>query len=387
MSRQFSKTLIGCHLITAAEPKKPRTLLRSLRIYSGLYLLLYVTLHLINLSLGLISIEAMDAARPYLSGIIGHPTLRPILSTALLVHYLIGLWSVYNRPRISGTPQDLVQALSGLAIVPLMAIHVVGVIMLQDANVVTSYDMLIGVFWISNPGYGLLQVLLLSVAWVHGAAGLFMWLRSMPSMAHRLSWIYPLGVAVPVLALLGFTAAGRIALVNNLGPQIVRDTLNYPATQAEVPFELIVQVQYTVLWLSIAISLCVLLARGIRTMIAKPQTVRITNRRVGTFKTQTGQFLLDAFRSEGQAHANLCSGRGRCGTCAVRVLSDPSALPNPTPLEQATLDRINKGPGVRLACQLPLDHGGELSVERIYPPDFSFDIRHDDEAAAHEVPA
>jgi adenylate cyclase len=370
----------------------PRTLLRSLRIYSGSYLFLYVTLHLVNLSLGLISIEAMDAARPYLSGIMGHPMLRPILSTALLVHYVIGLWSVYNRPRITGTAQDMVQALSGLAIIPLMAIHAVGVIMLQDANVVTSYDLMIRIFWISNPVYGLMQVMLLSVAWVHGAAGIFMWLRSMPSMATRLPWIYPLAVAVPVLALLGFTEAGRVILVDGGGPQIMRTFGADPATLGDVPFALIIKVQYAVLWLSIAISLGVLLARGIRAWVNTPETVHINNKDVGAFKAQTGQFLLDAFRTEGQAHASLCSGRGRCGTCAVRVLAGASDLSPPTPLEQATLDRIHQGglnKDIRLACQLPLEHGGELTVERVYPPDFSFAARHEDDekTASQEVSA
>ena len=104
-----------------AAPRRTgsRTLLRNLRLISGLYLLGYVTSHLINLSLGLISIEAMDAARPYLSGIWGTDVTRLILLTALLFHYAIGLWSVYERPRIGGTVQDLVQALSGLAVIPL----------------------------------------------------------------------------------------------------------------------------------------------------------------------------------------------------------------------------------------------------------------------------
>ncbi len=365
---------------------RPHAIVRTLRITSGLYLLTYVTLHLINASLGLISVAAMDAARPYLSGFIGHPTLRPILTAALLIHYLIGLWTVYRRPRISGTAQDVIQALSGLSIMPLLAIHAVGTILLQNASVVVSYDFAIRVFWLDTPAYGLVQVVLLSVAWVHGAAGLFIWLRAKKRAVPILPWLYPLAVAVPVLALLGFTEAGRTALISGVGPEIVRTSTDTPLP--ELPFARFIEIQYTVLWASVAISLAVLLARGLRLWLAKPAVVAIATKEIGRIKGQTGETLLDAFRTKGQPHASLCSGRGRCGTCAVRILSADHRLPAATPLEQMTLDRIDRGDDVRLACQLQLHSGGALQVERLYPPDYRFDERPDTAPQpAQEAPA
>lgn len=369
----------------STSPAGSRIVLRNLRIVSGLYLLTYITLHLINLSLGLISINAMDVARPYLSGLMGHPMMRPLLLTALLVHYTIGLWSVYSRPRISGTAQDLTQALSGLAIIPLLAIHAIGVIMLQNADVVVNYDFIIRIFWLGTPAYGLMQVILLSVAWVHGAAGLFMWLRSKESAARVLPWLYPLAVAVPVLALLGFTEAGRTALISGVGPELVRVNTGTPL--ADVPFDLIVKSQYAVLWASVAISVLVLLARGLRLWFAEPAVVSIATKGVGKIKGQTGETLLDAFRDQGQQHANLCSGRGRCGTCAVRILTTDHDLPAATALERATLTRIDKGGDVRLACQLHLQHGGKLEVERVYPPDYRFDDFESDQPSSQVAPA
>ncbi len=350
-----------------------RTILRSLRIITGLYLLAYVTSHLINLSLGLVSIEAMDAARPYLSGIWGNAITRPILTAALLVHYVIGLWSIYTRPRISGTPQDVVQALSGLTIIPLLAVHSVGVIMLQDAGVDVDYDLILRIFWLSNPGYGLMQVILISTVWVHGCAGLFMWLRAKPGVVRMLPWFYPLAVAIPVLALLGFTEAGRVVLIERIGPQIVQSEIAPGQPVPDIPFALIIQIQGWVMWGSAAIGLAVLLARWVRSALARPARVYITTAGVGKIRDYTGQTLLDVFRTQNQPHANLCSGRGRCGTCAVRVLASQSELPMASALEQATLDRINKGDDVRLACQLPLTDGGTITVERVFAPDFSFD--------------
>ncbi|MGB3246932.1 MAG: 2Fe-2S iron-sulfur cluster-binding protein [Sulfitobacter sp.] len=362
---------------TTTPPRTAAPLMRSLRAFTGLILLAYVTLHLINLSLGLISIAAMDAARPYLSGFWTGPLTGLLLGLALLVHYFLGLRAVYQRPRITGTLQDAVQALSGLLVIPLLAVHGVGVFMLKEANVEIDYEMLNRLFWLSNPGIGLTQVLLVSVVWIHGCAGFFMWLRARPAAVRMLPWLYPLAVAVPILALLGYTQAGRIVLSQGLGPVFTQ--LPLPDGSAPVPTDnvLIKQVTYWVIWISAALGVFVLAARTVRSVISQPARVNISTQSAGTISAQSGQTLLDAFRAEGQAHANLCAGRGRCGTCAVRILNSDHPLPLPDPLEQATLDRLHKGPDVRLACQLRLEETRALDVERLYPPDFTFENRHE----------
>lgn len=347
--------------------------MRSLRAVTGLYLLGYVTLHLINLSIGLVSLEAMDTARPYLSGIWTGPVLWPVLATALTVHYLLGLWSLYQRPSLSGTSQDVVQALSGLVIIPLLATHALGVGGLKDANVVVTYEMLNRIFWLSNPGIGLIQVLVVSIVWVHGCAGLFMGLRARAGAVNVLPWLYPLAVAVPVFALLGYTQAGRLALIDGLGPVIEQLPNADGSAPDPVAFGAIKQMTNMTIWISIALGALVLGARAMRTWITSPAPVAITTQGVGQITGRTGQTLLDAFRAENQPHANLCSGRGRCGTCAVRILGGSAELPPATPLEQATLDRLDYGADIRLACQLPLNERGTLEVARVLPPDYTFE--------------
>jgi ferredoxin len=44
-----------------------------------------------------------------------------------------------------------------------------------------------------------------------------------------------------------------------------------------------------------------------------------------------------------------CGGRGRCGTCVVRIQDGQSNLAVPTPKEHDRLASF--GPGMRLACQ------------------------------------
>ena len=393
--------------------------MRSLRAVTGLYLLAYVTLHLINLSIGLISLEAMDAARPYLSGIWSGPGFWYVLMLALLVHYVLGLWSLYCRPSLTGTSQDVVQALSGLIIIPLLATHALGVGGLKSANVEVTYEMVNRAFWLSNPGVGLTQVLLISVVWVHGCAGLFMGLRARQGAVNILPWLYPLAVAVPVLALLGYTQAGRLALTEGLSPVIEQTPSAYgsapgadayssapeanaygsaPETNAygsapeasaygsapeanaygsapeAVSFRDIARKTNWTIWISLGLGALVLGARALRKWITNPAPVTIVTEGVGQITGQTGQTLLDAFRSQNQPHANLCSGRGRCGTCAVRILGGSHEPPPATPLEQATLDRLDYGADVRLACQLPLHESGYLEIARVLPPDYTFDL-------------
>ena len=67
-----------------------------------------------------------------------------------------------------------------------------------------------------------------------------------------------------------------------------------------------------------------------------------------------GTSVLEASRLAGIPHAHVCGGRGRCSTCRVRVISDRSALPQPSGREAFVLDRIGvaANPSIRLACQL-----------------------------------
>ncbi len=372
------------------------TAMRTARIVSGLYLLAYVTSHLLNLSLGLISIQAMDVARPYLSGFWTGDFSGPFLGLMLLVHYLIGLWTIFRKPVLNGTTQDMLQVLTGVFVIPLLATHVIGVSMLGDVGVDLDYLAINRLFWVSNPEIGLLQVVLVSVVWVHGCAGLFTWLRSKSQAVNILPWLYPLAVAVPVFALLGFVQAGRSVLLEAQTQQISAETStqstdssradSYTTDAAEpqvepvqaaepapeIPFALIKKVTSLTIWWSLGLAAIVFAARGLRQWLARHSRILITRGDAAAVEALNGATLLDALRASDQPHASLCSGRGRCGTCAVRVVSSDFSLTEPTALERATLDRIGGGPDTRLACQLRLTGGGAINVDALYPADYAF---------------
>src|SRR5512146_2673928 len=64
-----------------------------LRLWSGCVLFTYVTLHLANHALGLISLDAMDAGRVWFIALWRNPLGTAILYTSFLVHLLNAFWS------------------------------------------------------------------------------------------------------------------------------------------------------------------------------------------------------------------------------------------------------------------------------------------------------
>ena len=368
------------------KDREPRSglAIRTIRMVSGMLLLLFVTTHLLNLSLGVVSLAAMDAVRPYLSVLWGPPVMGPLLLAALVSHYFLGLWAIYRRPVLNTGVQDLVQLFSGVIVVPLLATHVVGVASLKINEIPFDYAAAIRFFWVHQPAIGLQQVVLLSVVWIHGCAGLFTWMRAKENLRGMLGWIYPVAVAVPVLALLGFAEAGRgvlsgaTAATAGLAPPP-------PPTHGTPPVlsrEAVYSITTAIIWGSIALALLTFAARALRIRLQPWQTVRLHRSGAPVIATRSTLSILDSFRQHDQPHASLCEGRGRCGTCAVRVVMAEFPLPEPTALEQKTLRRIEAPADARLACQV-MPQGGYLEVAPLYPAEYSF---HDEDYADDAPP-
>ena len=361
-------------------------ILRSVRIWSGLFLLAFVTSHLINLSFGLFSIGAMDAARPYLSGVWTTPITGTLLFASLVSHFFLGLWALYIRPTLRTNAQDIVQLVTGILVVPLLATHAVGISMAANAGLDLGYADAIRIFWLQAPAIGLMQVVMLSVVWVHGCSGLFTWLRSKENAGRLLYWLYLFAVVVPVVALLGYAEAGREML---LAEQSGSALAQFPAMPegVDVPFALINQVTDTVIIGSIVLAALTLAARFVRVLTQTTQEVVLVRNGGPAMESTSALSMLDGFQRNDQLHASLCAGRGRCGTCAVRVLHSDFPLPSPSELEQRTLYRVGAPEGARLACQVK-PSGGKVEVQAIYPADYTFeDARPTDAPATPEVPA
>ena len=73
-------------------------MIHRVRLVTGLVLFVYVTSHLLNHSLGLVSYQAMEEGRLWFLAAWRNPVGTTMLYASLLIHFVLGFWALY-RPR------------------------------------------------------------------------------------------------------------------------------------------------------------------------------------------------------------------------------------------------------------------------------------------------
>jgi adenylate cyclase len=341
--------------------------LRKLRLATGLTLFYYVTSHLLNHSLGNISIPAMEAGLVVQKWLWQSIVGTVLLYWALATHYSLGLWAFYERRHFGWTATEVAQLVLGLSIPFLLMNHLYGTrISLAAYATQKGYAQELYSFWVSAPLFGGLQVLVLIVAWVHGCIGLYQWLRLKPMFGRWMPFLFCAAVLLPVLALLGFFQAGRTVLSLAQDPAWRAANLNPWQVGTPQQNRSLMLWRDRSLWAGAALLGFVLIARLLRTWLeSRGAAIRVTYPDGRSVRVPVGFSVLEASRSAGVPHASICGGRGRCSTCRVRVVAGTGHIAAPSPGEQAVLQRIAAAPSVRLACQLrPL---GDVAVTPLLP--------------------
>ena len=344
--------------------------LRSVRLCSGLVLFTYVGLHLTNHSLGNISLAAMERGllvqKFIWQGVLGTAALY----SALIVHFVLGLWALFERRRLHWTVPELIQLVLGLSVPPLIANHVAATrLAFTTFGLNKGYAQELYSFWVASPFLGWTQIALLLVAWTHGCLGLYFWLRLRPWFERVRGWLLSAAILLPVLALLGFFQQGRLVVALAQDPAW-RAVATPPAiTGTPVQNAWLANLRDDFLVFDGLAIVGILLARLIRAL---------HDRHGGRFRVAypdgqhptvpLGFSVLEASILAGVPHATACGGRGRCTLCRVRVLGRPGALPPAEEAERRVLDRLGADPGViRLACQVR--PRGDVYVVPLVPPE------------------
>jgi len=342
-------------------------LVNRIRLATGLVLFVYATTHLLNHSLGLISLDAMDAGRDWFVAAWLNPVGLTLLYGSLTIHLALAFWSIYRRRSLRMPLWEAAQLLLGLLIPPLLAIHIVGSrgayqLFGTDHNYI--YELLI--LWVFSPMDGVQLAAVLVILWAHGCIGLHFWLRLKAWYPRAVPYLYGLALLIPVLALLGFAAGGREVARLAEDP----DWLNGAVTAIGFPDAAGVALLYAIKnWFLGGYFVClaaVLVARVVRRWIISRRAVAITYPDGRTVEVQLGTTILDASRMAGIPHASVCGGRGRCSTCRVRVSAGAEHLPAASEVERKVLDRVGAAPNVRLACQARPT--GPVAIVPLLPP-------------------
>jgi len=330
-------------------------LLSRLRLVTGVLLFVFVCGHYGNHALGLISLDAMEAGRRVFLAVWRSPPGQGLLYSSLGLHAVLALFALLRRRTLRRISRlDIVQGIFGLAIMPLLILHMIGTRGLNAAYGFNDlYAYMVLSLWHDSPWDGVQQSIALLVVWVHGVIGLHQWLRLQPWYERAFLPLFALAVLVPVLALLGFAAGAREAVRLLEDPAWVaeyRRTVVLTPEMAAWGYRLYANFINGMMVLAVALVairalLWIVEQRRVRIAIVYPngQTVSV---RPGSVS------VLEASRIAGIPHAAVCGGRGRCSTCRVRVTRGVDELAQPGENERRVLKRVAAPPGVRLACQV-----------------------------------
>jgi adenylate cyclase len=338
------------------------------RLWSGLVLVAYLTTHLANHALGLVSLPAMEAGREWFLLLWRHPLGTVALYGALLSHVVLALGSLYQRRRLRMSFWEGLQMLLGLAIPPLLTTHVVGTRLAHAwFDVHDSYTYVVLALWEFRPDLGMRQALVLLLAWLHGCIGLHFWLRLQPWYARAVPAFFGVALLLPTLALLGFVQAGREVSAQARASGWLQEVLrasHAPNAAARQSLDAVRSAVPAVFGAAVG---AILVARAIRQRTERRRgSIRVTYHDGQHVVVPVGFSVLEASRFARIPHASVCGGRGRCSTCRVRVVSGGETLPPASLAERRVLDRVGAPPNVRLACQLRPTHN--LAVIPLLPP-------------------
>ena len=327
---------------------------RRTRLVTGLILLTYLSTHLLNHALGLISLEAMEWGRWWFLLLWRNPIGTAVLYSALLTHLCLAIWAIYERRHWRMPVSELLQLTFGLTIPLLLTIHIVGTRLMHEYfGVDDSYTLMVLTLWHASPMDGLRQAFLILIAWTHGCIGCHFWLRLKKWYPRVAPYFLAIALLLPVCGLLGFVNGGR-----EISNQIARqpEWLDSFLAAARVPprsqRDVLYQIYDGVLITFGAAIALALLARVGRSLVERRSRVRISYPNGREVQVPRNFSILEASRMADIPHASVCGGRGRCSTCRVRVSHGAASLPPPSAGELRVLQRVGAAPNVRLACQL-----------------------------------
>ena len=348
------------------------SIVRRLRLVTGLILFTYVFLHFLNHSLGNISFEAMEAGAQVQESIWRSAIGTVALYGAFAIHFSLAFWALYIRRSMRMGWIEALRLALGFAIPLVLLQHALAwrfAYSYFDIHLLFRHALLF--YFTLNPTAGLIQLSLFFIAWTHGCIGLYLWLR----VKCRFRWVAPLllilAVLLPTTALLGVFQGARQVAEKARSDQAFAIDLRQTGLRANPSAQAALWTIALWSWGGYAVALALILAgRGARTLVERRGgRVRIAYPDGRSVLIPKGLSVLDASRRAGIPHASICGGRARCTTCRVRVLLGSETLGPPSPAEIRVLAPLGADRAVRLACQLRPTT--DISVWPLLPPEIT----------------
>ena len=357
----------------AALVRRGPSIVRRLRLASGLILFSYVFLHFLNHSLGNISWEAMERGAEWAELIWRGPVGTVALYGAFAIHFSLAFWALYIRRQLRMGWVEGLRLCLGLLIPVLVLQHVLGLRFAYTYfDIHPIYRHALFLYWVADPEIaGAKQLAVFIIAWLHGCIGLHLWLRVKPNYRRVAPFLLIVAVLLPTTALLGvFQGARQVEAKARTDPAWLAE-LRRTGIRANPRAAAALWTIALWTWGGYAGALAlVFVARGVRVLVERRGgTIRIVYPDGRTVRIPKGLSVLDASRRAGIPHASVCGGRARCSTCRVRVLLGWESLAPPSPAETRVLTPLGADRAVRLACQLKTT--ADISVWPLLPPEIT----------------
>src|SRR6516162_3423213 len=316
---------------------------------SGLVLFTYISAHLVNHALGLVSLAAAEKGLEYAIEVWYSLPGTVLLYGAALVHFLLALWSIYERRTFRLPPAELLRIALGFSLPIILIGHFANTRLAYDMFGLSSdYTRVIANLWAAD-SQGM-QLGLLAPGWAHGCMGLHFAFNRRPLYRRLRFVLFAVALLLPVFSAFGFVAMGRELSTNAAAAAAAQEYLSAAHSAERVG---LARWHNGLLIGYFSIIGAVFGARAIRNLLEHSANRLISISYPGrTVRVPRGWSVLEASRGFHLPHASMCGGRARCSTCRVQVAAGEDRCPAAATDERATLKRIGAAADVRLACQL-----------------------------------
>jgi adenylate cyclase len=206
------------------SPQGLSSLRRTLRMASGLVLFVYITAHLVNHALGLVSLSAAEEGLSLAIEVWYSLPGTILLYGAAAVHFVLALWAVYERRTFRLPPAELLRIALGFTLPVILINHFANTRLAYDLFGLSSdYTRVIANLWIAD-SQGM-QLGLLAPGWLHGCLGLHFAFNRKPLYRRLRLPLFAIALLLPVFSAFGFIAMGKELSTNAAAAAAARDYL------------------------------------------------------------------------------------------------------------------------------------------------------------------
>lgn len=181
----------------------PHPTWRRLRLLSGLVMFFYLTLHLVNHALGIISLDLAEKGLRLAMALWRNPVASFLLYGSAFLHVALALATLYSRREWHLPPIEILRLFAGFSFPLLLIGHAVTTRLGDDVFAIApSYAEIITTLLAA--GTQGLQLALLAPGWLHGCLGLWITLRRFETMQRLKPMLIAFVVVLPLSAAIGF---------------------------------------------------------------------------------------------------------------------------------------------------------------------------------------